>query len=266
MTLRGIRVLKEADLIAAEDTRTSRRLLDEFGITTPLTSYHKFNEESRGETLIARILSGETVALITDAGMPAISDPGEILVRKCMENHITVTAVPGPSACITALALSGSDTRSFVFEGFLPAENREKKEVLGRIRGERRTMVFYEAPHRLAKTLEALREVLGGKRGIVLARELTKRFEEVRRTSLEEAIAELAEKEARGEYVLVVDGMGDEEAASLREEEYREVDIPSHVAGYEAAGMTRKEAMKACARDRGISRREVYAALLEREG
>ena len=189
MTLRAIRVLKEADLIACEDTRTSRPLLKAYDIGTPVTSYHKFNEEEKSGELVRRLLAGENIALITDAGMPAISDPGEILVKRCMEVSVPVTAVPGASASVTALALSGADTRRFVFEGFLPQANSEKKEVLARIADETRTMIFYEAPHRLTRTLAALMEVLGEARGVAICKELTKKFETVERTTLGEAAA-----------------------------------------------------------------------------
>ena len=265
MTLRGIRTLKEADLIAAEDTRTSRRLLDAYGITTPLTSYHKFNEEEKGEALLGRLLSGESVALITDAGMPGISDPGEVLVRKCREHHVEVTAVPGPAACITGLAISGADTRAFVFEGFLPADNRDKKRVLERMKAETRTMVFYEAPHRLRKTLAVFGETVGSDRGITLCRELTKKFEEVRRLSIEEALKETEEREPRGEYVVIVDGISEEALAADRAKGFAGMDAAEHVAMYERQGMTRKEAMKAAAADRGIPKRELYAALLKEQ-
>ena len=265
MTYRGVRILRSVNLIAAEDTRTSRCLLDKYEITTPLVSYHKFNEEAKGDALLTRLLDGEDIALITDAGMPAISDPGEVLVRKCRENHVAVTAVPGPSACITALALSGCDAMSFVYEGFLPQDNRGKKAVLQRMEEETRTMIFYEAPHRLVKTLLAFRDVLGGDRHVVLCRELTKRFEEVSRMTIEEALAAAEEKEPRGEYVVIVEGMSGDEQAAKKAAAYAETDLASHVAMYEARGMSRKDAMKAAAKDRGISRRDVYAALLKEQ-
>lgn len=262
MTYRAVRILREADLIACEDTRTSQVLLKHYEIATPVTSYHKFNEEDKGEKLLKKLLSGENVALITDAGMPAVSDPGELLVRKCTEVHVPVTVIPGPSACISALALSAQDTRRFVFEGFLPADSREKKEALARLKTEGRTMILYEAPHRLAKTLASLSEALGPGRPVTVCRELTKRFETVTVTTLEGALEMCEKAEPRGEYVLVVAGMSPEEAQERKALEWAAMDIPAHVAYYEARGLDRKEAMKAAARDRGLAKRDVYRALL----
>ena len=262
ITLRVLRTLREVDLIAAEDTRTSGHLLSRYEITTKLTSYHKFNEKEKGEELIGRLLAGENIALITDAGTPAISDPGEILVRLCMENGIEVTSLPGANACITALTLSGQDTRRFVFEGFLPGDKKERKEVLSEMKTERRTMVLYEAPHRLVRTLETLREELGGGRGITLCRELTKKYETIQRTTIDEAIVRAETEPPRGEYVLVIEGKSGEEILREKEELYEELPIPEHVASFEAQGMSRKEAMKAVAKERGLSRRDVYQALL----
>ena len=299
MTFRAVRVLKEADLIACEDTRTSAPLLRSYGIRTPVTSYHKFNEEEKSGELIGKILRGEKIALITDAGMPAISDPGCILVRKCMEQAIPVTAVPGASACVTALALSGAETRRFVFEGFLPVDNKEKKDALSRLSEETRTIILYEAPHRLVRTLESLQSVLGEDRLISLCRELTKRFESVERMTIGDALrmygagedsgcaaddaagadADRAEDDGckakdtgrarkasfvrpRGEYVLVIDGRNPEELAQKKAAAWETMDIAAHVALYEQKGLGRKEAMKAAARDRGLSRRDIYQALL----
>ena len=299
MTFRAVRVLKEADLIACEDTRTSAPLLRSYGIRTPVTSYHKFNEEEKSGELIGKMLRGGKIALITDAGMPAISDPGCILVRKCMEQAIPVTAVPGASACVTALALSGADTRRFVFEGFLPVDNKEKKDALSRLSEETRTIILYEAPHRLVRTLESLQSVLGEDRLISLCRELTKRFESVERMTIGDALrmygagedsgcaaddtagadADRAEDDGckakdtgrarkasfvrpRGEYVLVIDGRNPEELAQKKAAAWETMDIAAHVALYEQKGMGRKEAMKAAARDRGLSRRDIYQALL----
>ena len=299
MTFRAVRVLKEADLIACEDTRTSAPLLRSYGIRTPVTSYHKFNEEEKSGELIGKILRGEKIALITDAGMPAISDPGCILVRKCMEQAIPVTAVPGASACVTALALSGAETRRFVFEGFLPVDNKEKKDALSRLSEETRTIILYEAPHRLVRTLESLQSVLGEDRLISLCRELTKRFESVERMTIGDALrmygagedsgcaaddaagadADRAEDDGckakdtgrarkasfvrpRGEYVLVIAGRNPEELAQKKAAAWETMDIAAHVALYEQKGLGRKEAMKAAARDRGLSRRDIYQALL----
>ncbi len=262
ITLRALRILREADLIACEDTRTSAHLLRAYDIGTKVTSYHKFNEESKGEELIGRLLGGEDIALITDAGTPAISDPGESLVRKCLDCGITVTSVPGPSAVITALVLSGKDTGSFAFEGFLPAGSRERKAVLERLSGEMRTIILYEAPHRLMKTLGILRDVLGADREVTLLRELTKKYETILRTTLGEA-ADGGAGEPRGEYVLVVAGKSREERQAEKAAEWETMSPAAHVAWYESLGMDRKSAMKAAASDRGVSRREIYQALLE---
>ena len=262
ITLRVLRILKEVDLIAAEDTRTSGHLLRHFDIHTPTTSYHKFNEHEKGRELVDKLLAGNNIALITDAGTPAISDPGETLVRLCIENHIQVTSLPGANACITALTLSGRSTRRFSFEGFLPADKKDRDEILKQIKTERRTIVLYEAPHRLVKTLKLLAEALGETRGITLCRELTKKFETITVTTIGEAIAQAAETDPRGEYVLVLDGKPDEEIEAERRAEFETMSIADHVASFEAQGMTRKEAMKAVAVARGISRRDVYQELL----
>ena len=262
ITLRVLRILKEVDLIAAEDTRTSGHLLRHFNIHTSTTSYHKFNEHEKGRELVDKLLAGTNIALITDAGTPAISDPGETLVRLCIENHIQVTSLPGANACITALTLSGRSTRRFSFEGFLPADKKDRDEILRQIKTERRTIVLYEAPHRLVKTLKLLSETLGETRGITLCRELTKKFETITVTTIGEAIAQAAETEPRGEYVLVLDGKPDEEIEAERRAEFETMSIANHVASFEAQGMTRKEAMKAVAVARGMSRRDVYQELL----
>ena len=262
ITLRVLRILKEVDLIAAEDTRTSGHLLRHFDIHTPTTSYHKFNEHEKGQELVDKLLAGTNIALITDAGTPAISDPGETLVRLCIENHIQVTSLPGASACITALTLSGRSTRRFSFEGFLPADKKDRDDILRQIKTERRTIVLYEAPHRLVKTLKLLSETLGEARGITLCRELTKKFETITVTTIGEGIAQAAETEPRGEYVLVLDGKPDEEIEAERRAEFETMSIADHVASFEAQGMTHKEAMKAVAVARGMSRRDVYQELL----
>lgn len=262
ITLRVLRILKEVDLIAAEDTRTSGHLLRHFDIHTPTTSYHKFNEHEKSWELVDKLLAGTNIALITDAGTPAISDPGETLVRLCIENHIQVTSLPGANACITALTLSGRSTRRFSFEGFLPADKKDRDDILRQIKTERRTIVLYEAPHRLVKTLKLLSETLGETRGITLCRELTKKFETITVTTIGEAIAQAAETEPRGEYVLVLDGKPDEEIEAERRAEFESMSIADHVASFEAQGMTRKEAMKAVAVARGMSRRDVYQELL----
>lgn len=265
LSFRALRMLKEADLIACEDTRTSAYLLRAYEIDTPTTSYHKFNEEEKGEVLLGKLLAGENIALISDAGTPAISDPGEILVRKCLENGVPVTSVPGPNACITALTLSGRSTRRFAFEGFLPQETKEKAAVLAELRKETRTIVLYEAPHRLGKTLRALAETLGEARGITLVRELTKRFETVTRATLGEALLSLEETPPRGEYVLVIDGKSPEEIRAEEAGKWETMSIADHVRFYEEAGHDRKEAMRLAAKDRGLSKRDIYQALLEKQ-
>lgn len=261
MTFRAVRVLKGADLIACEDTRTSRPLLDAYDVRTPVTSYHKFNEREKSEELAADMLRGKSVALITDAGMPGISDPGEILARKCLENGIRVIPIPGASASVTALAASGLDSSQFVFEGFLPREPKEKKDTLTVLKNETRTMIFYEAPHRLKKTLASFVETFGEERKVTVCRELTKKYEEIRPSTLGEELAR--KSEPRGEYVLVIAGKAPEELAAEKAASFRDIPISEHVAIYEEQGLDRKAAMKAAALDRGISRRDVYQALLE---
>ncbi|MBR1598689.1 MAG: 16S rRNA (cytidine(1402)-2'-O)-methyltransferase [Lachnospiraceae bacterium] len=266
ITLRTLRVLKEADLIAAEDTRNSIKLLNHFDIKTPMTSYHEYNKYDKAKVLVEKMLAGQNVAVITDAGTPAISDPGEELVKQCHEAGIQVTSLPGPSAFVTALTISGRETRRFCFEAFLPNEKSDKKErraILEELSKETRTIILYEAPHRLIKTLEELSEVLGNRR-ISLCRELTKKHEENFRTTIEEALEYYKENEPRGEYVLVIQGLSREE---LKEEELKELldmTIKEHVSYYmEQQGLDKKEAMKHAAKDRGIGKREVYQALLE---
>lgn len=264
MTMRGLRILKEADLIACEDTRTSGHLLNYFGITTPTTSYHKFNEEKKGEELLGKLQDGLNIALITDAGMPGISDPGEVLVKKCLEAGIPVTASPGCSAVVTALALSGQDTRRFSFEGFLPQDNKEKKIVLDDLKEETRTIILYEAPHRLVRTLTALKETLGGGRSISLCRELTKKHEEITKTTIGAALNSAETVPPRGEYVLVIAGRSRASLAEERAARWQDMSVADHVAHYEQQGMDRKAAMKQAALDRGVSRRDIYQALLEK--
>lgn len=261
MTFRAVRVLKEADFIACEDTRTSRPLLDAYDIHTSVTSYHKFNEREKSEELVGAMLQGKSVAVITDAGMPGISDPGEILVHKCLENGIRVIPVPGASASVTALAASGQDTRRFVFEGFLPQESKEKKDALSALKNETRTMIFYEAPHRLKKTLALFAETFGEDRKVTVCRELTKKFEEIRVSTIGEELAR--DTDPRGEYVLVIAGKDKGLLAAEKAAGFEELSIAEHVAYYEARGLDRKAAMKAAALDRGLSRRDVYQALLE---
>ena len=262
ITARVLRVLSEVDLIACEDTRTSGHLLAHFDIRTKTTSYHKFNEHTKAQELVDLMLGGKNIALISDAGTPGISDPGETLVRLCGQYHVPVTSLPGANACITALTLSGKSTRRFAFEGFLPADKKEMKEILAELKDERRTIVLYEAPHRLIRTLEALAGVLGENREITVCRELTKKFETVTATTIGEAIEEARGKEPRGEYVLVIAGKSDAEIAAEKAASLEDLSIPDHVARFEEKGMSRKEAMKAVAAERGISKRDVYQALL----
>lgn len=262
MTPRVIEALRNADLIAAEDTRNSIKLLNHFEIHTPMTSYHEYNKVEKAYSLIEQLTAGKNIALITDAGTPAISDPGEVLVKMCQEAGITVTSLPGPAACITALTLSGLSTRRFCFEGFLPPDKKEKTEILEECREESRTMIFYEAPHHLKRTLVELNEALGDRK-ITLCRELTKKFETVMPTTIKDAIAFYEENEPRGEYVLVVEGRSREEKKKKAQEIWLEMSAADHVAFYEEQGMDRKSAMKRAAKDRGVSRRDIYQILLE---
>ncbi len=264
ITERVKETLSAADLIAAEDTRHSRGLLEHYGISKPLTSYHEHNKYEKAEELLGLLLEGKNIALITDAGTPAISDPGEVLVRRCHEAGVPVTSLPGPCALITALSLSGFPARRFVFEGFLPQETKERKAVLASLAGERRTIILYEAPHRLVKTLNQLQEVLGGRR-ICICRELTKIHEEAVWTTLPEAVRFWTENEPRGEYVLVLEGLSEEEAAAEDAARWSGISLTAHLQQYLDAGLDKKEAMKRMAEDRGVSRREIYQGLLEEE-
>lgn len=261
ITLRAIRVLKEADLVAAEDTRTSGVLLSHFEIHTPVTSYHEFNKLEKADYLVEQMLSGKTVACITDAGTPGISDPGEELVRKCVEEGIPVYSVPGPAACITAVTSSGLSCRRFSFEAFLPKDKRERQRVLDEIKDDTRTIIIYEAPHHLKKTLAELAGVLGGDRRLVVCRELTKRFEEKQQMTLSEAVDFYNENEPRGEYVLVIEGKSKEEQQAERQQAFSEMTLEEHMALYTAKGISEKDAMKAVAKDLGTNKREIYRRL-----
>ncbi len=262
MTPRVVECLKNADLIAAEDTRNSMKLMSHFDIHVPMTSYHEFNKYDKADELIRILMDGKNIALITDAGTPAISDPGEVLVSKCAEVGIPVTSLPGASAVITALTLSGLSTRRFSFEGFLSQDKKERKYILSEIKEEMRTMVLYEAPHHLKATLSDLYEVLGDRK-IALCRELTKKHEEVQRTTISSAIAYYEENSPRGEYVLVIEGKSREEKAAEAQAEFENLSIEDHVQRYIDQGMDKKEAMKAAAKDRGVSKRDIYQALLK---
>ena len=263
MTYRVVRILNEVDLIAAEDTRNSIKLLTHFDIHTPMTSYHEFNKIEKGHVLVEKLLAGTNIALITDAGMPGISDPGEELVKMAYDAGITVTVVPGACACVTALTLSGLPTRRFAFEAFLPTEKKERKAALEEVRTERRTIVMYEAPHRLLRTLGELCEVLGGEREIRVLRELTKKHESRFAGTIAEAVSWYTENEPKGECVLVIEGRPEEEIKKEQAEAWQDMTIAEHVARYEADGVDRKEAMKLVAKERGISKRDVYKELLE---
>lgn len=255
---RTLETLQAADLIAAEDTRNTGLLLSHYGIRVPLVSYHQHNEKQRCEELIQKMQQGLQIALVTDAGMPAISDPGQILVRRCHEAGIAVTALPGPCAFVTALALSGLNSRRFVFEGFLPTVKKERQQVLEGLRTENRTVIFYEAPHRLKETLKAMAEVAGN-RPAATVRELTKKFEEVQLLPLKDLAAYYESHEPRGEFVVLIEGRTEQEQEEDRQKQYEELTLEEHMALY--ANLPEKDAMKAVARDRGITKREVYAKL-----
>ena len=263
MTFRAVRTLKEVDLIAAEDTRNSIKLLNHFEIDTPMTSYHEFNKVDKAVTLIAKLKEGQNIAVITDAGTPGISDPGEELVAMCYEEGREVTSVPGPAACIAAVTMSGQACRRFAFEAFLPKDKKERRRVLEETRNETRTVVIYEAPHHLKSTLKELAEVLGEDRSITLCRELTKKHEEKEKTTIGGAIASYETKEPRGEYVLVIAGKSKAEVIEEARAAFDEMTIEEHMDMYLSQGMDKKEAMKAVAKDRGVSKRDIYNQLLD---
>lgn len=262
ITFRVLRTLKEVDLIAAEDTRNSIKLLNHFDIHTPMTSYHEYNKIDKARTLIEKMQQGQNIALITDAGTPGISDPGEELVAMCYESGIEVTSLPGPAACITALTLSGLSTRRFTFEAFLPSDKKERKAVLEELKNETRTMILYEAPHRLVKTLEELYEALGNRR-MTLCRELTKRYETAFRSTIEELLAYYEKEEPKGECVLVIEGRSRKEMEEEAQQEWSAMPLAEHMAYYENQGISHKDAMKLVAKDRGVGKRDIYKLLLE---
>lgn len=261
ITLRVLTTLKEVDLIAAEDTRHSIKLLNHFQIKTPMTSYHEYNKVEKARMLVEKMKEGLNVALVTDAGTPGISDPGEELVRQCHAAGIAVTSLPGPAACITALTVSGLGTRRFCFEAFLPADKKERFRILEELKRETRTIIIYEAPHHLVKTLKELKEALGDRK-ISICRELTKRYEEVFPTTISEALERFLPEEPKGEFVLVLEGRTAEEMRREEQQEWESIPIEEHMEHYMAAGMDKKQAMKEVARDRGISKRDVYQQLL----
>lgn len=262
MTERVLDTLNEVDLIAAEDTRNSLKLLNYFEIKTPMTSYHEYNKTEKAIYLIGQMKEGKNIALITDAGTPAISDPGEVLVRMCHEEGIKVTSLPGACACITALTLSGLSTRRFCFEGFLPADKKEREQMVENLINETRTIIMYEAPHHLIKTLKELHNALGN-RAITLCRELTKKFETIERTTFEDALKKYELEDPRGEYVVVIEGRKQEDIKREKEEQWQQMSMEDHMQFYEQKGVDRKEAMKLVAKDRGITKRDVYQYLLK---
>ena len=259
MTERAKKVLSEVDFIAAEDTRNSMKLLSCFGIHAELVSYYEHNKRESGARIVSRLLAGESCAIITDAGMPAISDPGEDLVRLCSEAGVAVRVVPGASASVSALALSGLPTARFAFEGFLPAQKSDRRKRLEPLKNEERTMIFYEAPHKLRATLDDLLAVFGGDRRIAICRELTKAHEEILRMTLAEAVSYYEENAPRGEYVLVVEGCAETHSDAAF---WVNMDIPEHVAHYMNTGLSKMEAIKQAARDRGVPKNEVYQQML----
>ena len=263
ITFRVLETLKKVDLIAAEDTRHSIKLLNHFDIHTPMTSYHEYNRFDKARSLVEKMQSGVNVALITDAGTPGISDPGEELVRQCCEAGIEVTSLPGPAACITALTMSGLPTRRFCFEAFLPTDKKERQQVLEELKAETRTIVLYEAPHRLVKTLTELAEMLGADRCAAVCRELTKTHETALRVTLGEAVSYYTEQEPKGECVLVIEGRKPEELKEEKARAWESMRFTEHLELYTAQGMDKKAAMKAVAADRNLSKREVYQALLD---
>ena len=263
ITYRVLRTLKEVDLIAAEDTRNSIRLLNHFEIKTPLTSYHEYNKIDKAYQLVAKMREGKNIALITDAGTPGISDPGEDIVRICYEEGIPVTSLPGAAACITALTMSGLPTRRFAFEAFLPKDKKEHQAVLEELKTETRTIIIYEAPHHLVRTLQELSDTLGGDRRLTICRELTKRHEEKLQMTLTDSLSYYEVNEPRGEYVLIIAGRSREEMKKEEQAGWEALSLEEHMAHYESQGIDRKEAMKRVAKDRGVSKRDIYQALLK---
>ena len=262
MTFRVIRTLKEVDMIAAEDTRNSIKLLNHFEIKTPMTSYHEYNKIEKGHKLVQMLLEGKNLALITDAGTPGISDPGEELVQMCYEAGVPVTSLPGAAACITALTLSGLSTRRVAFEAFLPSDKKERQQVLEELKNDTRTVICYEAPHRLVKTLKELLEALGNRR-ITICRELTKKHETAWQTHIAEACEYYQENAPKGECVLVIEGRSREELKAEEQEQWEQMPLEAHMEHYESQGMDHKSAMKQVAKDRGVSKRDIYRMLLE---
>ncbi len=261
ITFRAIRTLREVDFIAAEDTRQTIKLLNHFEIKKSLVSYYEHNKKEKGNYLINQLLEGKNIALVSDAGTPGISDPGEDLVKLCIENDIKVTMIPGPVAAVTGLVISGLPAGRFAFEGFLPMNKRARKERLASLKNEVRTIVFYEAPHKLIHTLKDLYDAFGNRK-IVFARELTKRFEEIIRCDLESAIEKYDNESPKGEFVLMVEGISEEVVFESRKKDWNTMSLEEHMKLYISEGLDKKDAMKKVAEDRGISKREVYNGLL----
>ena len=264
MTYRVVRTLKEVDLIGAEDTRNSIKLLNHFEIDTPMQSYHEFNKYDKAKELVQMMIDGKDIALITDAGTPGISDPGEELVKECLENGIEVTSLPGASACINALAISGLSTQRFCFEAFLPKDKKKREKVKKQLQNETRTIIIYEAPHRLAKTLKELEEALGNRR-ISICRELTKKHEESFLTTLKDAVKKYESEDPRGEFVLVIEGKSDEELDEEERQKWEGTSLEDHMNIYLEQGLDKKAAMKKVAKDRGVAKRDIYNQLVQEE-
>lgn len=264
ITFRVINTLNEVELIAAEDTRHTIKLLNHFNIKTPMTSYHEFNKIEKAEYLVTKLKEGTNIALVTDAGTPGISDPGEELVKKAYEAGIKVTSLPGAAACITALTLSGLSTKRFCFEAFLPSDKKEKSIILNELKDETRTIILYEAPHRLKKTLKELLQALGNRR-VTICKELTKKFENAFLTSLEEAVEYYEQNDPKGEHVLVIEGRSREEIIAKEQDKWKEHSVDEHLNLYLNQGMDKKEAMKLVAKERGIKKRDVYQYMLDIE-
>lgn len=264
ITLRALEILEAVDLIAAEDTRHSLKLLNHFNIKKPLISYHQHNEQGKSENIIQRLKEGQDIALVTDAGTPGISDPGSIIVQKCIEENIEFEVLPGATAITTALVHSGLDTTKFLFRGFLPRENKERKGIISELENRTETLIFYEAPHRLLNTLEFLNENLGSRR-IAVCRELTKLHEEILRVTMDEAIEHYKNVDPRGEYVLVVEGKREEEILQEKRSKWENLTIKEHIIMYMNEGISKKDAIKRTAKDRGMNKSEVYIHSLEIE-
>ncbi|WP_066020944.1 MULTISPECIES: 16S rRNA (cytidine(1402)-2'-O)-methyltransferase [Clostridium] len=257
ITLRALEVLQNCDAVAAEDTRQSLKLLNHFNIKKPLISYHKFNEKDRSPELLNMVRSGKNIALVTDAGMPGISDPGSVVAEECIENNVEFEVIPGPTALITALVYSGLDTSKFLFRGFLPKETKDKKQIIEEVKNARETLIFYEAPHKLLNTLKFLLDNLGNRK-ISICRELTKIHEDIKRITLEEAVKLYENGKPKGEYVLIIDGKSEEEILKEKLSEWEDISIKEHIIKYIDEGLSKKEAVKKVAKDRNIPKSEVY--------